>query len=434
MSPSNMTQIMRPPSRPNSQFSQASAQSQSPHNNNAFLGATGGQHSNDIPIPNNTFYHPVSTAKNNSQSSLMNRGDSTNPSIQHHVAFDTNVSTYSQPSVSLNSQPQSSATDSATSSQVQAASTTGGKSAGKRRHSQVHHTSTLSYEDVSNLANSCTTEQKIVWVSRQVLGSGGANAFQRATSAMQRIKRQRARALKQKEGTKDDGEENLKLDTLNARLAKRMLSETKQGLQFCNLMNRQIRQILEDIDPGNPVLAVRPPSIGYSLSSSSSVPSSPMSRTTTVGSPSIPKGMNSTNVPPSPSAARRKFKAAEPVGPVNNGSTLRKLRKRGSPVAANVELLKMVGDHDDNGKKLPKKELSYRCFEATRWRTLEVADYVAACIRDDLWILARGKYLLCVCREFQCICLLLTSFVFSPLVSCEKVERACNIQPNSWAI
>lgn len=58
--------------------------------------------------------------------------------------------------------------------------------------------------------------------------------------------------------------------------------------------------------------------------------------------------------------------------------------------AADLELLKIVGEHDDNGKKLPKKEIAYRLFEGTRFRTLKVGDYVAAKMAShDLWILAR---------------------------------------------
>jgi hypothetical protein len=74
------------------------------------------------------------------------------------------------------------------------------------------------------------------------------------------------------------------------------------------------------------------------------------------------------------------------------GSTLRKSRKRGSikVSTADKELVAVIGDHDDNGKKLSKKELSNRLFEATRFRTLHKGDYVAAKLDSrDLWILAR---------------------------------------------
>lgn len=83
---------------------------------------------------------------------------------------------------------------------------------------------------------------------------------------------------------------------------------------------------------------------------------------------------------------------AETVAKSNTqGSTLRKLRKRSSIKAhADRDLVALIGDQDDNGKKLHKKELSNRLFEATRFRTLKAGDYVAAKVSSqDIWILAR---------------------------------------------
>jgi len=372
-----------------------------------------------------------------------------------------------------NSEQQSKDKPSQSSSQQQHEATTtsassGGKKASpQRRHSQVQYSSPLTYEEVASLAKTCTTEEKVVWVAKQILGVGGANGFQKATSTMQRMKRQRARSFKQKDTTEkgesstaEDAEatfrkeeERLKLDTFNVRVAKRMQTEMKQGLQFCNLMTDVIRSILEDIDPENPMLLVQPPMIG-SEASFASMPSSvlppllpmggvvadaTMSAMTMEGAaaagtmPGIPSGgMGATDnnfptsatsrprldvtikgkssssssimkVPESPGAARKAALAnsdnpeAETVAEGNpNGSTLRKLRKRGSipsaasTTASDVELLKLVGDHDESGKKLSKKEIAYRLFEATRFRTLEVGDYVAAKMAShDLWILAR---------------------------------------------
>lgn len=144
-----------------------------------------------------------------------------------------------------------------------------GKSVGKktspqRRHSQTSIMPSMKYEEVAYLVNECTTEQKIIWVARQVTGGSGSG-FQKYTSALQRIKRQRARACKQREGgsgSKDVIEEKLKLDTFDASIAKRMYIEMKNGLQYCNLMANVVRTVLEDIDPDNPILWAKPPVIG----------------------------------------------------------------------------------------------------------------------------------------------------------------------------
>lgn len=72
-----------------------------------------------------------------------------------------------------------------------------------------------------------------------------------------------------------------------------------------------------------------------------------------------------------------------------NGSTLRKLRKGGGHSAETDPALIEMVSNDDN-KKLTKKELSYRLFEATRFRSLDAGDYVCAKMAShDLWILAR---------------------------------------------
>lgn len=461
LSPTNIS-MQRPPSRPNSQFSQASAHSVhsglSSHSNSApaggqyHQGGSAGGGGGGTPTPSlghqspapeysvphvNTFYNPVSVAKSSmshrppsamARSPTNAASSSSSLQQQQHVAFNPNVSTYSQPSMppsmpKQHQQPPSMALAAsgaaaalaapapaqALSSQEQQAAA-GGKSAGKktaqRRHSHVHHTSTLTHEEVAALANSCTTEQKIVWVARQILGPGNANGFSRATSTLQRLKKARARSVRASQKDKDGGrakdeasdeksEEKLKRDTFNARLAKRMYSEMTQGIQFCHLMTDVIRGILQDIDPDNPVLHVQPPLIGFdgaedtdlsllsyplplpsSLAADSvgnwtpddkapsakAAPATAPSSTamTTSSATGIPVGMNSTNIPASPRAAR-KATASETskdgCNPPNHGSTLRKNRKRGSSTApvVDVDLLKMVGDHDDNGKKLSKK-------------------------------------------------------------------------------
>ena len=326
---------------------------------------------------------------------------------QQHVAFDTNVSSYSQPLMSpRNSVTTSTLADqdvpsqfSGASNQTQQQTSTttasssvggkggkgkGGKKSANRRNPS--HVSPLTPEEVANLANSCSTEEKIVWVARQALGAGTTNGFQKATSTMQRMKRQRARSFKQKEGksssNKDDSskfedeEEKLKNDTFNVRVAKRMQTEMTEGLQFCNLMTSTIRTILEDIDPENPILMVNPAMIGFESEFASMPSSLPLLKGVTARKNSVElseskevglSGGNSgsksksAGVPPSPKAARKMSRdnpEAETVVEGNpNGSSSRKMRKRGSGglPAVDPELLKMVGEVDENGKKLPKK-------------------------------------------------------------------------------
>ncbi|KAL3759843.1 hypothetical protein ACHAWU_007587 [Discostella pseudostelligera] len=259
-SPTNTTS-QGPSPRPNSQFPIVSTQPViSSHNN-----------STEFPFPYNSFYHPLSTsAKNKRQKSPLDRRDSASTaSVQHNIATDMNAGAYARPSFPQN--VESNVSLPLPSKQQETTPSSAGKSVGKksppqRRQSQTQPTSSLKYEEIASLVNECTTEQKIIWVARQVIGAGGSHGFQKSTSALQRIKRQRARSCKQKEGaglSKDLVEENLKIETFDARVAKRMYAEMKQGLQYCNLMTNVVRTILEDIDPENPILLVKPPVIGF---------------------------------------------------------------------------------------------------------------------------------------------------------------------------
>ena len=211
------------------------------------LPSGGGGDQANANFPNghgNSFYRPVSTSskRSNGSSSLI-RGESS--TIMSAGTFVQNHHHHHQQQVAFNRPPTMTQSSNEMSNETKAtmggSSQSASKSAGKKRHSQVCHTSTLSYEEVAKLAKSCTTDQKIVLVARQVLGSGGSNGFQKATSTVQRLKKQRARSFKQKE-ERDAGrgttttrgdEEKLKLDTFNPRLAKRMLAEMKSGKKGC---------------------------------------------------------------------------------------------------------------------------------------------------------------------------------------------------------
>jgi predicted RecA/RadA family phage recombinase len=203
-----------------------------------------------------------------------------------------------------------------------------------------------------------------------------------------------------------------------------MISEMNQGLQFCDLMADTIKSILREIDPDNPLIlldsvpatsslsdaqkdarvsgtmdalssavsaSLLEPSLGSGGGGSSSgvmpLPSKDVLASIMKGSKvNLPQHLRQ---PTNASGGQRAGTVAQDNA---QGSTLRKSRKRGSikVSTADKELVAVIGDHDDNGKKLSKKELSNRLFEATRFRTLHKGDYVAAKLDSrDLWILAR---------------------------------------------
>lgn len=301
---------------------------------------------------------------------------------------------------------------------------------------QQPHESTLSNDDVRKLASQLSCGEKVVWVSKQILGTHGSNGFQKSMSNVQKHKRQRLRQYKKQ--NQDDAEidtadlERVKVKTFNVRVAEKMITEMNQGLQFCDLMADTIKSILKEIDPDNPLISAsasiapslleiqQNPRVADTMAAmhaiSSAVSASlqepnkaaaggrgapaqpsrdgPMMRgtSTQVARPSSTQmsrpSSTQTQMPRPPNIGR----IAETVAQGNpNGSTLRKLRKRSnSKFHGDRDLTALIGDHDDNGKKLTKKELSSRLFEATRFRTLNEGDYVSAKVSSqNLWILAR---------------------------------------------
>lgn len=331
---------------------------------------------------------------------------------------------------SINNAANESSSDRRLSQSQKSSSTSGptpssGKTMGKTATSrQSHHKSPLSLDEVRSLANQLSCEEKIIWVSKQILGTHGSNGFQVAMSNIQRTKRQRARQYKKQhqDDTDIDGadQERLKAETFNARVAEKMISEMNQGLQFCDLMADTIKSILREIDPDNPLIlldsvpatsSLSDPQKDARVSGTMDALSSAVSASLqepSIGSggggssggvmplpskdvlASIMKGSN-VNLPP-PTNASGGQRAGTVAQDNAQGSTLRKSRKRGSikVTHADKDLVAVIGDHDDNGKKLSKKELSNRLFEATRFRTLHKGDYVAAKLDSrDLWILAR---------------------------------------------
>ena len=305
-------------------------------------------------------------------------------------------------------------------SQIQKSSSTSTptSSSGKKTSMprQQPHESTLSYDEVRKLANQLSCEEKIVWVSKQVLGTHGSNGFQKAMSNVQKTKRQRTRQYKKQHQDDADtdyaDQERLKAETFNARVAEKMITEMNQGLQFCDLMADTLKSILVEIDPDNPLISVdsapaapslleiqKNPRVAETMAAMhaiSSAVSASLQETNKGGgggrgAAALQSRDVSTSIMHRGTSTNTGGHVAQTAAQINpQGSTLRKSRKRSSTRShGDRDLVALIGDHD-NGKKLTKKELSSRLFEATRFRTLNEGDFVAAKVSNqDLWILAR---------------------------------------------
>eukprot|EP00804_Cyclotella_cryptica_P018529 CCRYP_004340-RA/>CCRYP_004340-RA protein AED:0.31 eAED:0.31 QI:280/1/1/1/0.66/0.42/7/1189/509 len=254
--------------------------------------------------------------------------------------------------------------------------------ASREHHYTPQHVSSLTNEEVLEIATKLPVAERIVFSAKQLLGTG-KNGFSRSTSAMQRLKRQRARQMGTSGGDELD-DEHMKKKTFNARLAKKLHSEMKQGLMFCNMMTEVLKSIVTEIDPDNPLLSIPMPKVFDPDTSemSGNVPSKPNGITKESLADHSEYTQSIGNRPKNLPHGAETFAEGNPIG-----STLRK-RDNHAGDAQDPALLQLISD--DDGKKLTKKEIGYRLFEGTRYRTLEPGDFVAAKVSSqDLWILAR---------------------------------------------
>jgi len=109
-------------------------------------------------------------------------------------------------------------------------------------------------------------EEKTIHVARNIMGGSTVNGFLRATAAMQRIKRQRARQVSvKKEGgcgvlldieekkkwldaLVKEGDETFKLESMTGKTVKRMRSEMLGGILFCSSVSGMVESIIKEIN------------------------------------------------------------------------------------------------------------------------------------------------------------------------------------------
>jgi len=169
----------------------------------------------------------------------------------------------------------------------------------------------------------------------------------------------------------DDKEvtDGLKLLKSNPDVARSMMVELGLGLTYCHTMSVTIESILKAID--NP---------------STSIENSKSSTTMTGGVEAVKKKQsNAISMAQFHSPSNGALLAGNPIG-----STLRKLRDKQKGHVKIKDPLENEPLTDEKGKKFTRKDLAYRHFVKTRFRSLVTGDYVAARPQSqDLWILAR---------------------------------------------
>ena len=269
------------------------------------------------------------------------------------------------------------------------------------RDSDPHH-KLMKPKDAELLIDSLDWDEKVVYLSRHVMGGRKGNGYYRTLSQLKKLRKkivkekeaERKKKKNQKKATNDDStvdgidsvvkpKEELETLKRHPKIAQSMLAEMGLGITFCNTIASTVESILRDMEKSDTVNTVDTAYKGGEGSkqqkgkSMKIVPS-------TIQQPINP-------VEDKPTAL-----TTPSLGPTNpqqmyslQGATLRKDRDKKKGVMKMKDPLETMIDVSDE-KKPTKKELAYRHFDATRYRTLKVGDYVLARPRsEEIWMLAR---------------------------------------------
>ena len=190
-------------------------------------------------------------------------------------------------------------------------------------------------------------------------------------------------------------EERLKHETMNGRLAKKIRQDMLAGKEFCDNLAFVLQGILTDLDS-----TIAQEDAAKAAANKAAPPS-------TKADKEAKRKAKEAKAKAKAAAAEAKANppaAAKPKIPEDLnaetvadgwGSTLRKVRKRPKDKIQKMALSKededLMNPFDKSGKRtLSKKEVGYRSFNITRFRSLRAGDYVAARMAShELWILAR---------------------------------------------
>jgi len=183
----------------------------------------------------------------------------------------------------------------------------------------------------------------------------------------------------------------------NPKAAKKLLAELALGLTFCDTVGTTIESILQEIDPQ--VNAVSPEKKNQRASNAGVEHQRRCDPPHNTTPPAAVQQLLKSGASPAdqPNAVVNvEQKSTENVSAGNpSGSTLRRLRDKkksgGSSRVKELTEADIVLTIEEKGKrKMTKKQIAYRHFGMTRFRSFKFGDYVAARPQSqDLWILAR---------------------------------------------
>lgn len=269
------------------------------------------------------------------------------------------------------------------------------------RDSDPHH-KLMKPKDARPLIDSLPWEEKIVYLSRHVMGGRKGNGHFRSLAQLKKLRRKVVKEKETKnkkrklgknagdvESISDDvytsvrPKEELEELKCHPKIAKSMIAEMGLGITFCNTIASTIESILSDIDPedkayrGNhgikkaalkPVVAV--------AKRRTSIPKQTVNQPTNITASKQAKSVNK----------QTQIRQQQLHG--LQGSMLRKDRDKQKGIMKMKDPIESMIVPDE--KKPTKRELAHRHFDTTRYHTLKVGDYVLARPQSqEIWILAR---------------------------------------------
>mmetsp|Transcript_32641 Transcript_32641/g.37137 ORF Transcript_32641/g.37137 Transcript_32641/m.37137 type:complete len:651 (-) Transcript_32641:35-1987(-) len=121
-------------------------------------------------------------------------------------------------------------------------------------------------DQMKQLLQKCNWMDRSIYISKLLLGGSSVNGFSRATANAQRIKKQRARQIKAAAAAavpggynNTNGDDDLKQQAMNPRLAKKIRAELYNGLVFCSDLQSLIKSVLHELDPSIQIIPLMQP-------------------------------------------------------------------------------------------------------------------------------------------------------------------------------
>ena len=259
-------------------------------------------------------------------------------------------------------------------------------SASTIRDVDPHH-KLMKPKDACPLIDSMPWEEKVIYISRHVMGGRKGNGYLRTLSHLKRIRKKlsdedepEAKMAKTFARSSDDHKnQETRIDTnheieklkQHPTIAKSILGEIGLGITFCNTVASAIESVLSSIGPDD----IENGSGGNVIK---------QARRKSTGSKRAPNSKGQAAKIKLPQTENQVIQQSRNI----HGTMSRKERDKQLSIPKMKDPLEAMVVADE--KKPTKRELAFRHFETTRYRALKNGDFVAAKFQESgAWMLAR---------------------------------------------